>query len=531
MAAKRQPGTICTSFLVGSGSTTGKIAITAVAGSLDKTLTLTNAALTDNRTITFPDGSGTPAMTTALANMTFASLTPGYAAYGSAGSGGRNAPFINIGSWDAPMNITLASDHWVPIQVNLKNSGNVAFDVAAARLRVDTGATNATAAVGCLQLRQNLGHNVASSAILNASVNVSAAVTVGTGSLLGGYFSIEGSGQIIKAGSNDCTVLVAVNNNTNSSNTVDNVFVALQNGTGSTVSEIVLVDVTNGTATTGISIENSAGTLTTGLKFSNTVTTGISFTGTATTHIDFTSATITPEATRANSCIAIGDRLGAKTIAMTAGGVAKHLDPVQINLNVTGTTPGAVSTINGIYQLITHSTTAMTGELRLKCADWTISVTKNLQDAYVFQGELDFLTNAVAVGGEATALGLTVNAATAVTGNVWGGIIVVSGTGIPAATSAVLKLDSRDTATVTHGLYLEVASGATMTNGIYANVAGTMTSVIRINGSTNTTNLLQFDAQAGCLSADTAATPANTIAKIKIDMNGTPGYIPVMADY
>lgn len=187
----------------------------------------------------------------------FTAATPVYAAYSTAGTGCRNTPFVKIGSWDDPLTITQTSDHWVPIQVNVKKSGNIAFDTAAARFRVDTNGAQATSAVGCLQLRQNLGHNLASSAILNASVNVSAAVTVGSGSLLGGYFSIEGSGAITKAGDNDCTPLVAVNNNTGGG--VDNVFIAMQNGTGTTVSEIVKICTTNGTSTVGLAFEGAMG--------------------------------------------------------------------------------------------------------------------------------------------------------------------------------------------------------------------------------------------------------------------------------
>lgn len=57
-------GTTGADFTVDSDSTTGKIKLAAAAGAADKTLTLTNAALTDNRTITLPDATGTAALTT-----------------------------------------------------------------------------------------------------------------------------------------------------------------------------------------------------------------------------------------------------------------------------------------------------------------------------------------------------------------------------------------------------------------------------------------------------------------------------------
>lgn len=206
--------------------------------------------------------------------MNWGSITPTFAA-----TVGRDASFIKMGTWATPISITQSGDHWVAIQVNLKKKGDIAFDTAAARLRVDTDGAQPQSAVGCLQLRQNLAHNLASSAILNASVNVSAAVAVQTGSLLGGYFSIEGSGAVTKAGANDCTPLVAVNNNTGGG--IDNVIVAMQNGTGTTVTEIVKIVCTHGTATNGLHIYNTAtdGTMTTAIKIFGALTNVFDFTG------------------------------------------------------------------------------------------------------------------------------------------------------------------------------------------------------------------------------------------------------------
>ena len=59
-------GTTGTTFTVDSDASTGKVQVKAVAGSADKTLILQNAQLTDDRTITFPDSSGTVALTSQL---------------------------------------------------------------------------------------------------------------------------------------------------------------------------------------------------------------------------------------------------------------------------------------------------------------------------------------------------------------------------------------------------------------------------------------------------------------------------------
>lgn len=56
-------GTTSNTFTVDSDSNTGKIVLDVALGAADKSLTLTNTALTDNRTITFPDNTGTVALT------------------------------------------------------------------------------------------------------------------------------------------------------------------------------------------------------------------------------------------------------------------------------------------------------------------------------------------------------------------------------------------------------------------------------------------------------------------------------------
>ena len=54
-------GTTANTFTVDSDSVTGQIVIDVALGAADKALTLTNTALTDDRTITFQDADGTVA--------------------------------------------------------------------------------------------------------------------------------------------------------------------------------------------------------------------------------------------------------------------------------------------------------------------------------------------------------------------------------------------------------------------------------------------------------------------------------------
>ena len=192
----------------------------------------------------------------------------------------------------------------------------------------------------------------------------------------------------------------------------------------------------SGACATPVSI---TGACTTGIAISSICTTGISLTGAMTTGIDFTSITLALDANRTNSAIAIGDRLGAKIITMAAA--VNHLDPMQINLSIAGVNPTSGSTVNGIYQLITHSTTAM-ASLRLKNADWNLAISKNVLDAYVFQGEIDYSGTTV-VGGESAVMGLVMNAgAGAITGFLRGVIISMQGA---AAAATCIGLEIRTT--------------------------------------------------------------------------------------
>ncbi len=246
----------------------------------------------------------------------FAGVTPGFADADDA--------FIAIGTWNDGLDISSQTEHFVPIQVHLDSNTSVAKDIAAARLRVDTDVANTLTAVGCLQLRQTIGHNVASSAILNASVSIAGTPAVQTGSILGGYFSIEGSGVITKAGDNDCTPLVAVNNNTGGG--IDNVFVAMMNGTGTSVDEIVKVICEHGTAGVGVDIEKSA-------------------TGTALTKgLYIKDATLGIE----TSLAAIGatGRIAKLYGSVAAPNFGDGYGAVEVDLTVTGTVAGMVAAMS-----------------------------------------------------------------------------------------------------------------------------------------------------------------------------------------
>jgi len=187
--------------------------------------------------------------------------------------------------------------------------------------------------------------------------------------------------------------------------------------------------------------------------------------------------TMTPDANRTNRAIGIGSRATEQDVSMAAS-TTQHLDPIQVNLNIIGSNPTGSSTLNTFYALITHDTTDMSN-MRLKNSDWNIVVGKDVLDVYCYQGEVDFNAAGIAVGGEAAVVGLTLDAGSdAVTGNLWGEIIVTQGTGLPA-TSAGLFLSHR-TGTLGRSVYIEANSGATITDAIYINPAGTITNALTI---------------------------------------------------
>jgi uncharacterized protein YjbI with pentapeptide repeats len=265
-------------------------------------------------------------------------------------------------------------------------------------------------------------------------------------------------------------------------------------------------------ADTGIDI----GACTTGIAFSSTMATGIAFSG----------STLTPDANRTDIAIEVGSRATELDVAMTAA-ANQNLDPIQTNLNITGSNPTGSSTVNTIYQKITHDTTDMTN-LRLKCADWNIAVAKNVKDVYVYQGQVDF-SGTVTVNSEAAVMGLTMNFGSGTfSGTGYGIVVAMTGASMPASTSTGVFISNR-AATLTRGLYIETNSTTTITDAIYIHAAGTITTMIRGHAVTNMTNLFMFDAVAGFVSTtDNVDTDgADSTGSLKIDVNGTPYYIPI----
>uniref|UniRef100_A0A6M3J8S7 Uncharacterized protein n=1 Tax=viral metagenome TaxID=1070528 RepID=A0A6M3J8S7_9ZZZZ len=166
-------GTTASSYTVDSDAVTGKIKILVAAGASDKTLTLTNTALTDNRTITFPNQTGTVSLsasdslvagadgTAGTVTIYPATATNGSIVISATNSGAARvltitneaqtqsttfkipdcgatagAQFVCVNS-DHSVVITAAADRAVSLGGDLTTAGNVVF----------SGAFNATIAV------------------------------------------------------------------------------------------------------------------------------------------------------------------------------------------------------------------------------------------------------------------------------------------------------------------------------------------------------------------------------------------------
>ena len=315
----------------------------------------------------------------AKSGISFAGLTPSF----EVGTGRDNA-FLKIGTWATPMSVALASDHWVPIQVNLSNTGNAAFDIAAARFRVDTGGATPTANHNCLQLRQSIGHSVAQAATLQASASISGATTM-TGEFHVGYFATEGSGVLTHANTSTpgglyTTVLMAVNRATgaqadttgltdvaviqhNAATTIGRIALVSCMGTGATIG--LDVDCNTGTLATGIAVTSSGGTVTTGVAVTANCTTGLSLTGAMTTGISvtnapntlaYTSASATPGTVRTlvgnmttHSSMSSGNLVGVRgTVTMAGGNTGGYLYGAQ-GKATTGANAFAGTVLAGLY--------------------------------------------------------------------------------------------------------------------------------------------------------------------------------------
>ena len=182
---------------------------------------------------------------------------------------------------------------------------------------------------------------------------------------------------------------------------------------------------------------------------------------------------------------------------------------------------GDGNTIGAAY-FKTATGVAQTG--RLATLMVRTSLSHNVFGAYGLQSHLsiDDDMSANAAGNLAAISGkLDINANTLGAGIAHAGLFIVDG-----STSGAVSGDA-------DVIWAHVESGvpaSQVASVIRMSTGSTVNAGLRVS-PTNMTNFIDFDAAAGCVSADPGSIPGTSSHKIKIDINGTAGYIPVVADY
>ena len=182
---------------------------------------------------------------------------------------------------------------------------------------------------------------------------------------------------------------------------------------------------------------------------------------------------------------------------------------------------GDGNTIGAAY-FKTATGIAQTGKLATLMVRTSLS--HNVFDAYGLQSHLsiDDDMSANAAGNLAAISGkLDINANTLGAGIAHAGLFIVDG-----STSGAVSGDA-------DVIWAHVESGvpaSQVASVIRMSTGSTVNAGLRVS-PTNMTNFIDFDAAAGCVSAGSGSIPGTSSHKIKIDINGTAGYIPVVADY
>ncbi len=195
--------------------------------------------------------------------------------------------------------------------------------------------------------------------------------------------------------------------------------------------------------------------------------------------------TIVPDANRLDYAIGIGLR-GTELTVDLANAVSQNFDPIQMNVNLTasGGAPTSSSTVNMIYQKITHDTVDMPN-LRLKGCDWTIDVQKNTKDAYVVQTELA-ITGNITFSGEASAGAFQLNVGAgpvSVSSRLNALMAVVVGAATVTGNYYVADFGAFTNAAVDAIVNLQTDSSVTATSGILMDIDGAVTYAIDFQGT------------------------------------------------
>ncbi len=246
-------------------------------------------------------------------------------------------------------------------------------------------------------------------------------------------------------------------------------------------------------------------------------TTGLTFEAAACTScIDVACAT-TPNTGRTNHGFIMGGRSTDELLVTFAGSVgAENYEPVALNFNFAGTNPASTSTINVIQMGLYHDTNDM-ANLRLKCADWWVTVNKDCTDVYCIQNEINFGAGTNTVSGEVAVLGLVLDGGGGtLTNSSWRVInCTLRGSGTPANSA---------------GIFINQESGCgTVDAGIRIEASATMTSAFRIGApeyDNTPTHLFQFPATGTSpIAAGSYEVHGGTMVRISVLVGGAQYYM------
>jgi hypothetical protein len=469
-------GTTSTTFTVDSDSVLGKIAITAVAGAANKTLTLSNSALTDNRTISFPDATATVATLTGTETLTSKTINQNAAALPAGVTG---TPVLKYGDIDTAVSYLLTAS-FVPWQVKVSAGGAVTGTLGASYFSTATGiALAATGQLATCMVRTTVSHNLkdayglqshltigasmgttsanAHLTAISGKITLSATPTVATGWGTAGLFILEGAGSFTQM----CSA------------------VSLVQEAGCSAAKEMLYINNDGTATVGI---NFVGNFTKGITFNNaTVSQGLD-----------------------NFILSLGTI--NSTISYTP---SDSYVPIQVNLtSIADHGTSGNETIGATY-LRTATSTANQPNHQLATCMVRVKVANNIWDAYGVQSHLSFGNVTVSTTGanaHLTAISgkVTFDTTTVTKGWVTAGLFIIEGAGTCSQ--------------MCHGVSIVEEAGSTGAQ-----------SLLHLNTDVGTTPYLSFSGADGTGKSIYTHTAAGTqLGTIMILVNGVQKWIPFM---
>jgi len=429
------------------------------------------------------------------------------------------------------------TDHYIPLQINMASIANPAaakhFTCAMFRTDVITADQSFTLA-NPIAVRADIQKDIYGGSGINVDMSVTEDISIGGESLKAGYFAISGDGAITCSG--DCNVLEAVYKQTSGGSGIDNVAQFHSNASGCSVADL-------------LHLRNVAGTVTNGLHISGACTTAINVSTVQTDETGLTAAALLQHGSYSTG-LAYGtqaDFLIMKSMHITGAATGTYIfgdvNRIDTSADSTGYIHVGYNYLSVGHALAngyaTRSRLAITDDCELgeqvaclatmEIGAHTLSGAGDLR-AGLF--ELNIAAGAV-VATEAHCVeirplvaenvagitsGIRVNINCSSPNYVDFGIDIRSMSSQQTAAMRILATPASDALPV--GIHIEGQSSTTSTITHAISLVGTITNALHFNETDGSQAALTM----GTYNSGYDQTP---IASIKIDMNGTAGYIYV----